>query len=71
MSKLHLTPETEAAIAALASGNLDPARRGRIERLVAARPDLAAALAGQRAALAAIAAAAVTAPAALRTKLAE
>jgi DNA-binding TFAR19-related protein (PDSD5 family) len=68
MRSMHLPPETEAELAALARGDLDPVRRNRLETLVAARPDLAAALADQLAALAAISAATagVTAPATLR-----
>jgi hypothetical protein len=66
--RLHLAPETEADLAALARGDLDPVRRNRIETRVAASPHLSAALADQLAALAAISAAtaAVTAPATLR-----
>jgi anti-sigma factor RsiW len=67
----QLSPSTEADLVALAGGNLDPARRKRVEARVAAHPVLAAALEGQRAALGAISAATagVTAPPAVRSCL--
>jgi anti-sigma factor RsiW len=58
--------QTEADLVALADGRLSPVRAAEVQASVAADPVLAAALAAQRAALGAIAAAAVPAPAHLR-----
>jgi anti-sigma factor RsiW len=65
----QIPPGTEADLAALAEGRLDPDRRAAVEALLAADPDLAAALDQQRRALAAIAAASITAPGGLRARL--
>jgi anti-sigma factor RsiW len=65
----QIPPGTEADLAALAEGRLDPDRRAAVEARLAADPDLAAALDQQRRALAAIAAASVIAPGALRARL--
>ncbi len=61
---------TEQDLAALADGSLPAARRVKVERAVAASPELQATVAAQRRALAAIdAAAGEQAPAALRARL--
>jgi hypothetical protein len=62
---------TERELAALADGSLDPARRERVERAVAASPELQADLRDQRFALGAVrAAAGERAPAHLRARVA-
>src|SRR3954468_15332303 len=61
---------TERDLAAFADGSLSPARRERVERAVAASPDLEAALRDQRVAIAAMHdAASVSAPTATRARL--
>jgi anti-sigma factor RsiW len=66
----HRQLPTERDLAALADGSLPAARRVRVERAVAASPELQAIVAAQRRALAAIDdAAAEQAPAALRARL--
>jgi anti-sigma factor RsiW len=65
----QIPPGTEAELAALADGRLDPDRRAAVEARVAADPALATALEQQRRALATIAAASITAPAGLRARL--
>lgn len=71
---MHLRREkqpTERDLAALADGSLAPERRPRVERAVAASPELQADLREQRQALTAIHAAATeSAPAALRARVA-
>jgi hypothetical protein len=64
----HLPPVTEADLVGLADGSLDPVRRAVLEARAATDPALAAALAEQRSAVAAISAANgdVEAPAELR-----
>lgn len=69
----RLSPQDEADLAALADGRLDPERRDGVLARVAADPSLAVALERQRAAVAAITAAAaeVSAPVALRARVEE
>ena len=67
----HLTPEDEGDLAALADGRLHGPRRAELEARMAADPALAAALEGQRAALALIAASSIAAPLALRMRVEE
>jgi hypothetical protein len=67
----QIPPDTEADLAALADGRLDPDTGAAVEARVAADPALAAALDQQRRGLAAIAAASITAPAGLRSRLEE
>ena len=63
---------TERDLAALADGSLSPARRARVERAVAASPQLQAQVREQRNALGAVRAASdVRAPAALRMRVAQ
>ncbi|MEY2535821.1 MAG: hypothetical protein QOF29_3731, partial [bacterium] len=69
-SRHHGQP-TDRDLAALADGSLAPERRARVERAVAASPELQAGLRDQRSALAAVrAASAEDAPAALRARVA-
>ena len=62
----HLPPEDEADLAALADGSLYGPRRAALEARLAAEPDLAAALARQRAVVARLIATAPPAPLSLR-----
>ena len=66
-----LSETEEAELAAFADGQLDPERRAALERRMASEPALASAYERQRAGLVAIsaAAAAVSAPLALRTRV--
>ncbi|MGN6169028.1 MAG: anti-sigma factor family protein [Solirubrobacteraceae bacterium] len=66
----HRQPPTERDLTALADGSLPAAKRVRVERAVAASPELQAIVAAQRRALAAIdTVASERAPAALRARL--
>jgi anti-sigma factor RsiW len=65
----HLPPADEADLVALADGCLSGSRRTELEARVAADPVLAAALERQRAALARLAAATLSAPPALRERV--
>jgi hypothetical protein len=67
----HLAPEDEADLAALADGCLHGPRRAELEARVASDPVFAAALDGQRAAIAMIAASSLPAPLGLRRRVEE
>src|SRR5437899_10616841 len=71
ISRSHRDRPTERDLAALADGSLAPARRARVERAVAASPELQAELRDQRYALQALrTAGAARAPTALRARVA-
>src|SRR5437763_46638 len=71
IKRLRRDGPTERDLAALADGSLSPARRTRVERTVAASPELQADLREQRLAISAVHAAATErAPAALRARVA-
>jgi anti-sigma factor RsiW len=70
-SHLHLPPQDEADLVALADGNLSPVRRAEVEARVAVEPALAAALERQRAALSLLAGLTEPAPLALRLRVCE
>jgi anti-sigma factor RsiW len=65
----HLPPEDEADLAALADGSLYGPRRAALEARLAAEPELAAALARQRAVVARLIATAPPAPLGLRMRV--
>jgi anti-sigma factor RsiW len=67
----HLPPEDEADLAALADGSLYGPRRAALEARLASEPELAAALARQRAVVARLIATAPPAPLSLRMRVEE